>query len=121
MRKLVHTGIVLGVGFIACGLLFGLATQTAEARPWFPKDFSEKYPDLDDKVREVKRCGVCHPAGEKKSVRNAYGQAMFEALGMEENVKGEAVGEALEAIESKPSSVPGKTYGDQIEAGELPN
>ena len=100
---------------IAC--LAATLVQPADARPQYLKVFNGIYPQVKA-VRDVK-CSVCHGMKNKKT-HNNYGTALDAALGAE-NVKVDAaIGLALRAVEDKPSAVPGKTFGDLLEEGELP-
>jgi len=106
------------VSAAALAMVIVSAAQDVQARPGYTNPFKEAYPNLNEKVGEAK-CNVCH-FGSKKTDRNDYGVALSEALGAK-NVKDAAkITEALKAVESKPSSTEGKTFGELIKAGELP-
>ena len=95
-----------------------LSQGTAEARPQYLKGFGTTYAPLKTAV-ESKKCAVCHGMGEKTE-RNEYGKAVAEGL-KAKNVKDEAaVAEALKAAEAKPSGIAGKTFGQLIGEGKLP-
>lgn len=121
---------------LVCGAaLWLLPTGNAEAIPLFYQKFEAKYAGADAPaafsatVKETK-CNVCHVKGEKKEVRNAYGEALHK-LGLEkdnykkERVEAEAdkvdkeVMDALEKVAAEKGK-DGKTYGEQIKAGKLP-
>lgn len=93
-----------------------LASPTAEARPAYKKVFEETYPAV--KQANSVTCAACH--GEAKTERNNYGQAMTEVLA-EKNVKdADQIATALKKIESQPSAVAGKSFGDLLKEGKLP-
>lgn len=95
----------------------------AQARPDYLKAFNATYPALKTEAEGAK-CGICHPE-EKKSVRNTYGKAMGTALGSDKNLKmadnEKKIVDALKKAESEKSDVEGKTFGDLIKDGKLPN
>lgn len=96
-----------------------LPAPNAEARPQYLDQFKKTYEPLAEQA-EMKKCSVCHGMG-KKTERNAYGKALVEALGDEKNVKEkESVAKVLKTVEDKKSSVDGKTFGDLIKEGKLP-
>ena len=96
-----------------------LPNRSAEARPQYFETFGKTYEPLA-KAAEEKRCAVCHGMG-KKTERNNYGQAIAAVLGEQKNVKeGEAIEKALRGVEGKESGVEGKTFGDLIKEGRLP-
>lgn len=98
--------------FVAIGTL-----PHADARPKYLKGFIDTYPQV--KTAKDVKCSVCHGMKNKKS-NNDYGTALKDELDAE-NVKADAlIVQALKAIEDKPSAVPGKTFGDLLEDGELP-
>lgn len=67
------------------------------------------------------RCGVCHE-GARKTDRNAYGTALANYLDKRRD-KDDVVKiiEALATISKLPSRVPGKTFGDLLSEGSLPD
>ena len=113
------TAIVLGLALLGCLLLSH--TQTANARPQYTKQFVVDYPALKDLAKKAK-CKICHPE-KKKKVINSYGKAMKEGLpGKKKNCKDKpAITKAFKDSEPKPSDIPGKTFGDLIKEGKLPN
>ena len=68
----------------------------------------------------AKCCVVCHLPGDKKSLRNNYGDAVAESLRMRNVEDQEVVEKALRETEPKPSAIEGKTFGDLIREGRLP-
>ncbi|QDT65500.1 hypothetical protein [Calycomorphotria hydatis] len=99
------------------GAAFILNASSAEARPNYLKAFNTKYGELSEEVKNTK-CFVCHESNKK--VRNHYGEAFGGQL-TEHVVRDEAkIDQALTKAESMPSSVEGKTFGDLISEGKLP-
>src|SRR5690606_29569310 len=104
---------------LAGAVWLSLPTPSAEARPQYFEQFNKTYPTLA-KAAESQKCGVCHGMGSKKE-RNHYGKAIVGALGESKNVKElKEVEKAIKAAESKESSTKGKTFGDLIKEGKLP-
>lgn len=130
--------------FGLCGLVlvFG-AVPNVFAMPSFKKAFDEKYvdehPNAEFKAAAKKEaCNVCHVKGEKKDVRNSYGDALAELIegSAQERVKNagankkdveaklleelKAAFEKTEAknVDEKDASSP--TFGDLIKQGKLP-
>jgi hypothetical protein len=103
----------------AAGALWLSLPNRSEARPQYFETFKKTYEPLAEAAEE-KRCAVCHGMG-KKTERNHYGQAIVAALGDEKNVKdADAIEKALRTVEEKESGVEGKTFGDLIKEGKLP-
>lgn len=67
-------------------------------------------------------CTVCHL--ERKDGehfrQNNYGEALGESLGQRKVDDKQAILQALQDTEKKPSAVPGMTFGELINAGRLP-
>jgi predicted negative regulator of RcsB-dependent stress response len=115
MKNLVMRAVGL---VVVAGVAFGWSTSQVEARPNYAKEFKDAYPSVKEKAEEAK-CGVCH-YGDKKTNRNDYGQALTEALGAK-NVKDvDAIKAAIKKAAEGKSQSKGKTFGELIEAGELP-
>jgi hypothetical protein len=129
MKKLF---LVLALG----GVLWVLPCGSAEAIPLFFKTFETKYAGADAKpefvtlVKETK-CNICHVKGEKKTVRNEYGEALHKVGGLEkDDFKKERVEAEPEAAEKEVNaaldkvaaekSKGGETFGDIIKAGKIP-
>lgn len=102
----------------ACALALLLSSATTQARPNYNKAFQAMYPDLAA-AKEAK-CGVCH-AGMDKKVRNDYGKAFGKTLGEKKVMDAEKINAALEKVAGEASAVSGKTYGDLIKDGKLPD
>lgn len=120
---------------LVCGAsLWLLPCSTASAIPLFYSQFEAKYagngaaPEFVALVKETK-CNVCHIKGEKKSVRNSYGETLHK-LGLEkENYKKERVDTEKDAVEKEITAAFEKaaaekngsgTYGDLFKTGKLP-
>lgn len=104
---------------IAGAVWISLPTPNAEARPQYLEQFKNTYEPLAEQA-EMKKCSVCHGMG-KKTERNAYGNALVEELKDEKNVKDkESIEKMMKAAETKKSGVEGKTFGDLIKEGKLP-
>ncbi|WP_437228427.1 hypothetical protein SH661x_000905 [Planctomicrobium sp. SH661] len=115
MKKLNLFVVLIAVGAFMCMS----APKQADARPQYLKAFTEKYSKVAEKASELK-CGVCHgESGKNKKTLSDYGKALGKALG-DKNVKGEEdLSKALDEA-AKGDAGDGKTYGDLLEAGELP-
>jgi hypothetical protein len=117
---------LLGVCLVAL-LVNLLATQTASARPEYKKRLDEfcKNSKAADVLKE-QSCKVCHFGTSKKN-RNDFGKAVnkvmneetFKSLKEDKEKLAKKVDEALKAAMKEKSSN-GKTFGQLIEAGELP-
>jgi len=92
--------------------------DTASARPIFTASMTAAYPKLTEKNGKL-GCVVCHPTKSKKEVNN-YGAAMAGVLSNVNEKDKDAILAVLKKIESAASATEGKTFGDLIEAGELP-
>ena len=104
---------------IAGAVWLSLPTPNAEARPQYFDQFKKSYAPLAEAAAS-KKCSVCHGMG-KKTERNKYGQAIAGVLGEEKNVKDDAaVEKTLRAAEAKASGIEGKTFGELIKEGKLP-
>ncbi|WP_164103019.1 hypothetical protein [Candidatus Laterigemmans baculatus] len=123
-------------------LVAAFLTSPAMAISHFKKVWGEHYtPSGDDpgadkvdpEFRSATRkagCFICHVKGEdKKEVRNEYGNAMHDLLDAEnydrDRIKAEpekVQKEIIEAFEkvAKMKSKDGKTFGEKLQAGELP-
>lgn len=113
MRKIV---LPLG-GALLSGLVLGLGSATVEARPNYYPEFKAAYPSVTE--ANVVKCGVCHVGKPTAKTWNDYGTAFSKTLGKKKANKEEAKA-ALKKVESQPSSVEGKTFGDLLKEGKLP-
>lgn len=106
--------------WIACCVALAVANvclaPTADARPYYNKEFWDYYPEL--KEHKSTGCGACH--GKDKKVRNDYGKAYGEALGAKEIKDVEKIKEAFKKSGEKKSSTEGKTFAELIKEGKLP-
>lgn len=122
-------------------LLFG-AVQSAHALPKFKLAFEKRYTEENSNEEfkaAVKKeaCNVCHVKGEKKDVRNSYGEALSkliegeaqqrlkdasDKMAEEEKILKEledAFGKVeSEKVDEKNPSSP--TFGDLLNQGQLP-
>jgi hypothetical protein len=94
------------------------AAPDAEARPQYNKGFTESYPKLEEAAKKVK-CGLCHE-GETKKVRNPYGLAVEKGIEKKNEKDTDVIAAALKKASEAKSEGSGKTFGQMIEAGELP-
>ena len=111
---------------VLCAVLLvaGLAVSTgsnAVARPKYKDAISALYPELTKKhgVDGKLSCAVCHP-GKSKKDRNNYGVAFGDKLEKKNETAEAKITEALKAAAKEKSATDGKTFGDLIDALELP-
>lgn len=120
MRSLKNLGrcAIVGACMFAIVVLTG---DAATARPKYASVMSETYPDLAKKhgKNDKLSCAVCHPSKSKKE-RNNYGAALTKALDKKNESDAAKIAEALKKTEKEKSATEGKTFGELIEAGELP-
>lgn len=95
--------------------------SNAIARPKYKDAMSTLYPKLAEKHGKNGKlsCAVCHP-GKSKKDRNNYGVAVGNALSKKNETDAAKLKEALETAAKEKSATEGKTFGDLIEALELP-
>jgi hypothetical protein len=110
-------GLVLALAGIVCLT----SARQAEARPQYLRVWAKTYPDVAQKndVKSLK-CNVCH-LGAKKTNRNDYGKAIVKALDGKKNVKDEEKFTDVLKTAAKEKNADGKTFGELLEAGELPS
>jgi hypothetical protein len=115
-RKAV-AGLLVALAGIACLT----SAPQAEARPQYLRIWTDTYPDVAQKndVKSLK-CNVCH-FGAKKSNRNDYGKAIVKALDGKKNVKDKDKFTDILKTAAKDKNADGKTFGELLEAGELPS
>jgi len=131
MKKLMML-TVAGAAFVA------LSAATSHAIKPFSDQWKETYGVEDPQSDAQKllaaataeaKCYVCHVKGEKKEVKNAYGEALTKLLDKDnfkssrrkaepEKVKAEIVA-ALKKVEEMKAPT-GETYGELISQGKLP-
>ncbi|MCH8923395.1 MAG: hypothetical protein IIA67_09650 [Planctomycetes bacterium] len=138
--KKIH--LTLCVGFLAAVWTCGANVERAGAVSFFKKGFESRYvgeePSTDAQkslavaLKETK-CYVCHVKGQKKKVRNAYGDALSKLLD-KDNFKASrraaepdkamaevhAAMEKVEAMKVDPKMDASPTWGDLLKAGKLP-
>lgn len=113
------------VRFVVAGAvavaMFVMTGSEAMARPKYVNVMNTTYPDLAKKVGTDGKltCAVCHPKTDKK-VRNNYGAAFGGKLEKKNEADEAKIKEALTKAEGEKSATEGKTFGDLINAGELP-
>ena len=122
-------------------VVVALGVRTASALPPINAAWHEKYSALKDAVvktygeESTAKCNVCHIAGKGKKERNAYGMAVgkFITKAQITKIKEDAgdnadaaaettkkyILEGLGKVEAEKAA-DGKTYGDAIKAGKLP-
>ena len=108
-------------------LLLSLGVNASFGRPDYRKQIEATYKTskIAGAIKEA-NCNVCH-YGKTKKNRNDYGIALSKLLS-EENYKkmkkdpeelNKQIVDALKAV-NKEKSVTGKTFGEMIDAGQLP-
>ncbi len=112
---------VVGLVLAVAGIVF-LTSGQAEARPQYLRVWMDTYPEVAQKnnVKTTLKCNVCH-MGAKKSNRNDYGKAITKALDGAKNVKDKDKFVDVLKTAAKEKNADGKTYGELLEANELPS
>jgi hypothetical protein len=132
-----RAGALLVVMLVA----LGLCAKSAWALPPINVQWHEKYSNLKEMVvktygeESTAKCNVCHIPGKGKKEKNAYGQAVGKFVTKAEitKIKEEAgdnadaaaeatkkyILEGLAKVENEKAA-DGKTYGEAIKAGKLP-
>ena len=120
---------------VAASVTFSMLTvPSAQAYKQFYDEFNKKYvaekstPEqqkLADAIKKVKKCNVCHDPRKidgkaSKKNRNAYGEAMAKLLTKKDKKDVEKIVKALETVAKQKAPDSDKTFGQLIEAGELP-
>lgn len=129
---------------VACMTTVALISPKAEAIAPFKKAFQQKYVDTTDNdefKQDFKKssCNACHVKGEKKTVRNAYGDELAKILEGNANERIKAAGKeggsdgrkaetekVLKELDvafgkvEKAKASSGQTYGEMLENGEIP-
>lgn len=114
MRK----GLLCAAALVMVLGVVGMVADQAQARPQYLKSFLDTYPALKEEASKVK-CGACHPETDKK-VRNDYAMAFGKGLTDKNLKEEEGIKKALTDAEAAKNA-DGKTYGDLIKEGKLPN
>jgi hypothetical protein len=122
-------------------VVLALGVRTASALPPINAAWHEKYSALKDAVvktygeESTAKCNVCHIPGKGKKERNAYGMAVSKFITKAQitKIKDDAgdntdkateetkkyILEGLAKVENEKAA-DGKTYGEAIKAGKLP-
>jgi hypothetical protein len=101
------------------GIITLACTSSAQARSEYNREFWALYQQELGKHAETTKCSVCHSGNDKKQ-RNDYGQAFGKALGGKGLKDADKIKDALQTVAKEKSSIDGKTFGDLIQAGNLP-
>lgn len=116
---------LLGIFATAC-----ILSSQAQALPKFRDAFKKKYvdPSNSDDFKKAfgdgsATCLVCHVQGKPKKVRNDYGKALdkFIAPNGGKKISADDLDKALDDVAKEPSAIEGKSFGDLIKDGKLPN
>jgi len=107
-KQITTVAVMMAVGFIA------LSARPAFAVKQFYDEFKEVY------VNNGKaKCNICHE-GKSKKDKNAYGKELDKLLDRKKDAKNpEKIREALAKVAGMKSPS-GKTWGEILKAGELP-
>ena len=129
---------------IACSATVTLISPNANAIAPFKKAFQKKYVDPSDNESfqdafKKASCNSCHVKGEKKTVRNSYGDELAKLIDGDANARIKAAGKeggsaarksetekVLQELEkafdevAKKKNKNGETYGEQLKQGKLP-
>jgi|HubBroStandDraft_6_1064221.scaffolds.fasta_scaffold830012_1 hypothetical protein len=113
-------GLVLALAGIVCMT----SARNAEARPQYLGMWMQTYPKVAEKndVKNSVKCNVCHVGSVKKN-RNDYGKAIVKALEGKKNLTLKKKADFVDALKTaaKEKNADGKTFGDLLEADELPS
>ena len=105
------------LALVAAALMLGISSASAHARPNYLPEFKAAYAEV--KEADVVKCGVCHIGKPTAKTWNDYGTAFGKSLGKKKANKQETQA-ALKKVESQPSAIEGKTFGDLLKEGKLP-
>ncbi|MDG2385260.1 MAG: hypothetical protein P8N76_26560 [Pirellulaceae bacterium] len=130
---------------IACAATVTLISPNANAIAPFKKAFQKKYvtPSDNESFKDSFKkasCNTCHVKGEKKTVRNSYGDELAKLIDGDANARIKAAGKeggsaarksetekVLQELDkafdevAKKKSKSGEAYGDHLKKGELPS
>ncbi|MDA0832775.1 MAG: hypothetical protein O2955_08190 [Planctomycetota bacterium] len=103
--------------FTVCfSVSFTCDVPRVEARPDYLKGFMVEYPEF--KMANGVKCLLCHE--KDKKFRNNYGVAFARALNGKKIKNRAFIVQALKKVDLEQSATEGKSFGDLIEADELP-
>jgi hypothetical protein len=125
MRKFCSCTMVL-CGLMTVAFLVATTAQEAQARPPYLGWWLETYPNVATKnnVKTAVKCNVCHFGASKKN-RNDYGKAIIKALDGKKNLKktdeNKEIFDAALKTAAGMKNADGKTYGELLDAGDLPS
>jgi hypothetical protein len=107
---------------VLAGAIVLSSNSTVEARPKYRTVFQKNYEKVA--ANNTITCFACHgklaDGKMDKEKRNAYAQALGKAIGKKNETNEASIVAAMKKIEKEKSAVEGKTYGDLLEAGQLP-
>ena len=130
---------------ITCAALVAVISPNAQAIAPFKKAFQQKYvdPSENEAFKETFKkasCNSCHVKGEKKTVRNSYGEELSKLIEGDANARIKAAGKeggsagrkaetekVLKELDkafdevAKKKTEGGQTYGEMFKNGELPS
>lgn len=98
-----------------------LSSQTGLSAPLVGKVFTEVYKDAYRGNPAATKCLVCHQKDRGNSALNRYGSVLSEFLTAGSAVEKSVIAQSLRAAEDRASAIEGRSYGDLIKAGRLPN
>jgi hypothetical protein len=110
-----------GVALLLAGIVCLTSARQAEARPQYLPVWVETYPDVAQKnnVKATVKCNVCHFGAAKKN-RNEYGKAIIKALDGKKNMRDKEKFSDVLKTAAKEKNANGKSFGDLLDAGDLP-
>jgi hypothetical protein len=115
---------VAGLVLTLAGIVCLTSARQAQARPQYLGIWMQTYPKAADKndVKSTVKCNVCH-VGPKKSNRNDYGKAIVKALDGKKNIPAKKKADFIEVLKTaaKEKNADGKTFGELLDADELPS
>lgn len=123
MRNYAKIAFTLAFSFV----LLGLAdAPEAHARLQYRKKADKMYKKLLEKQgtgegdKRKLNCNVCHVAKKSKKIRNDYGAALAKILKKNEKDEDKIKAAFDKVYKQKSTKDKAKTYGELIDAGELP-
>jgi hypothetical protein len=121
MRKICGWSLVV-CSILTVAMFVAANVPQAQARPQYLKWWLKEFPDVAKKNNlKASSCNVCH-VGAKKANRNDYGKALTKALAPKKNVKDkDTFDDAVKAAAKEKGPDADKTFGELLEAGDLPS